>query len=96
MTNITPAKIVEMYLPEYEKRAAEWRFQYSHSITNLTKQDWIDRVFPEALAERDRILCQRQREICGQIYDDLQFNGTYRPSQIIDKIENAPIPELKE
>ena len=57
-TNLIPSKIVEMYLSEYEKRASEWRFQYSHSITNLTKQDWIDIVFPEALTERDRILCQ--------------------------------------
>lgn len=99
-TNITPAKIVEMYLPEYEKRVGR-KIKEINAKTEenpfavLFQDELISAHFAEALAERDRILCEKQREVCADIYWR-NVPKEYSPIKNYDKINSALMPTLKE
>lgn len=94
-TNLTPAKIVEMYLPDLDNKLVEFIKNFHDPQLGNPWFCFVNRYFSEALAERDRILCQKQRLLCEQHASTmLSDNGSIVING--DTIFNAPMPELKE
>ena len=94
--NLTPAKIVEMYLPDLDNKLVEFIKKFHGPKFGNPWLYFVNRYFSEALAERDRILCEKQKELCMDCIDknfDPDRDGV---GVIKNTIVMAPMPELKE
>jgi hypothetical protein len=89
---MTPAWVVENYLPDYEKRSREAyidnaRWDLPH---DEVERRFVDYHFPEALAE----LLKAQREVCERRAHQTYGEGWWG-TNLSDAIALAPVPEPK-
>jgi hypothetical protein len=99
---ITPDRIVQKHLPDYENRKSEY-VRYYTTVMGLPEKEGADRfdfdmeLFSEALAVRDAELLSRQRKICADSAAlHWGLDSAIHDNVTIDResILNAPTPEL--
>ncbi len=96
--NITPRQIVERYLPNYKERLAAYKMEHRTTVAILFSEEldaeFCFEHFAEAIAERDRQMCERQRNMCGNRYVANLISPI--KGDIEEYIRNAPMPKMEE